>query len=109
MIVLDYSLSFQPRLAPPLVVLNNTFGGRGYNLAIKRWILGGVSICINERNVPGKFRKYYSSSRQWAAYHLRDLIFLYGAAVRPDNLNIFTPVDLIVSPLLAVNTSRFRN
>ena len=54
--------------------------------------------------------KIYSSSRQWAAYyHLRDLIILYGAAVRPDNLDIFTPVNLIVSPLLAVNISYFRN
>ena len=31
-----YSLSVQPRLAPPLVDLNNTFGGRGYDSAIKR-------------------------------------------------------------------------
>ena len=47
---------FQPRLAPPLVVLNNTFGGRGYDSAIKRWILGGVSICLNEPKAPGNFK-----------------------------------------------------
>ena len=54
--------------------------------------------------------EYYSPSRQWAAYHLRDLIILYGAAIPPDNLDIFTPVNLIVSPFLAVtNASYFRN
>ena len=47
---------FQPRPAPPLVILNNTFGGHGYDSAINRWILGGVSICLNEPNAPGKFR-----------------------------------------------------
>ena len=47
---------FQSRLAPPLVVLNNKFGGRWYDSAIKRWILGGVSICLKEPNAPGKFK-----------------------------------------------------
>ena len=48
---------FQSWLAPPLVVLNNTFGRRGYDSAIKRWILpGGFSICLSEPNAPGKFK-----------------------------------------------------
>ena len=49
-----YSLSLQPRVAPPLVVLYNTFGGHGYDLAIKRWILGGFDFL--ERNAPENFR-----------------------------------------------------
>ena len=105
-----YNLSFQPlaRLAPPLVVLNNTSGGRGYDSAIKRWILGDVSTCFNERNAPGNFRNIVHQDNGLPTISVIWL-FCIGAAVRPDNPDIFTLVNLIVSPLLAVNTSHFRN
>ena len=78
--------SFQPRLVPPLVVLNNTFGGHIYDSAIRRWMLGGVLICLNELNTPGNFGNIVHQDNGLPSTVHDFSITLYGAAVRPHSL-----------------------